>query len=609
VKLGKRAIFGILLFGLSLTTGCTPDWYQRSADLQVKEILRDRGETTLGYRPQIQTPTTVSPDPTAKAYLDLPTSPIPPKIVPPLEPTRIEIRAAPLGPDLQVYVHAATQPAIANGYDIDVEARREAENLKLGPPKPASMRTNLDLFGSLQYAVLHGREYQNQMEEVFLTTLDVTLQRHLFDPIPFASTGVEYTGGQRAVMYKQALAITNTVGVRQQLPYGGTIVAKGLVDFVDTISGNVANGESASAALTASVPLLRGFGMVNLEPLISSERQVVYQVRRFEDFRRQFLVQVSGQYFRLLTLRQRLFNRRFQYGSYITLTDRAQAMYENQRLYYLDVQQALAQQLDAQSQLIDAEQAYQSAVDQFKLVLGMPLTEDLDIVPVELDVHPPNARIEDVAEIATKYRLDLQTARDQVDDARRGVSNAKNALLPDLNFNASAGAINPSNAPASHINAQQSNYSAGVTLDFPLDRVSERNAYRRSLIELEQAQRRYETLEETVSIAARDSLRSILSAQTNLKIQQLAVDLNTQRLDFANTQLRLGRALVLDVVNAQKDLLTAQDSYASAKETWQNNILQYLQQTGTLRVDPDAGALGQAMNRAALQMNKPTVPR
>ena len=39
--------------------------------------------------------------------------------------------------------------------------------------------------------------------------------------------------------------------------------------------------ESASLALSASVPLLRGAGMVNLEPLIASERGLVYTVRGF----------------------------------------------------------------------------------------------------------------------------------------------------------------------------------------------------------------------------------------------------------------------------------------------------------------------------------------
>ena len=54
-------------------------------------------------------------------------------------------------------------------------------------------------------------------------------------------------------------------------------------------------------------------------------------------------------------------------------------------------------------------------------VLGMPIDEDLDIVAVQLDVTVPQIDRSDVVDTALKYRLDLQTARDRVDDAKRGV--------------------------------------------------------------------------------------------------------------------------------------------------------------------------------------------
>ena len=84
-----------------------------------------------------------------------------------------------------------------------------------------------------------------------------------------------FVGGQRDVAYRSALTAVTTAGVRQQLPYGGELQAKTLATAVDVIDGNVADGQSAAVALTASIPLLRGAGMINLEPLINSERQLV----------------------------------------------------------------------------------------------------------------------------------------------------------------------------------------------------------------------------------------------------------------------------------------------------------------------------------------------
>jgi hypothetical protein len=50
-----------------------------------------------------------------------------------------------------------------------------------------------------------------------------------------------------------------------------------------------------------------------------------------------------------------------------------------------------------------------------------------------------------------------------------------------------------------------------------------------------------------------------------------------------------------NVVEAQNALLNAQDAYDSARADQQIRLLQFLNDTGLLRVDPDAGSLGSAM--------------
>src|SRR5205085_1317295 len=189
----------------------------------------------------------------------------------------------------------------------------------------------------------------------------------------------------------------------------------------------------------------------------------------------------------------------------------SQALYDAGRTKFIDVQRARQSELGALNDLIDAQERYQTALDTFKILLGMPIDADLEIIPVELDVRVPKAQVDEVIGIATKYRLDLQTARDQVEDARRNVANAKNGLLPDLRFTADGTTRNPLETSTPHINARESTYSAGLQLDLPIDRVAERNLYRRSLINLQRAERSYEELKDRISIAARDALRAIES--------------------------------------------------------------------------------------------------
>ncbi len=256
-------------------------------------------------------------------------------------------------------------------------------------------------------------------------------------------------------------AATTSAGVKQKLPYGGEVVASSMVSFVDALNNNTQDGESAQLALTASVPLLRGAGLVNLEPVISSERTLVYVVRGFEEYRRQFVVDTASAYFNLVTAQRQVENRRGNVATFASLTDRTLALYVAGRLKFLDVQRSYASQISAESSLVSAIESYQADVDAFKIQIGMNPEDDLEIVPVELETAVPTVDLDDAVALALQYRLDLQTGRDRVDDAHRQVKVAENNLLPDLTLNGNSGIRNPLNqSPPVNINSRTTSYGA-----------------------------------------------------------------------------------------------------------------------------------------------------
>jgi hypothetical protein len=578
--------------------GCSPDHYRKSADLQVDALVKDREKRTLDYTPQVEAPVTTSATLTRRSYETIPTSPLPPDLPPVLEPAQYEATYDKLGP--AEYFPPGTESPKRQPMTID-EARAPAiERLRLGPPATLDPTTTFDLFQAVEYAVQHSREYQSRMEDLYLAALSVTLERHLFSPRPFASVGAEYTGGQLDVEYRSALTITSTAGVRQQLPYGGEIVAQGLVNFINALNDNVTDGESAQLVLSGSIPILRGAGMVNLEPLILTERNLIYEVRSFEDFRRNFVVSIAAQYFRLLTQQQAVANRRFNYISAVQLTEQSYALYAagRQGTNFLSVQRAQSQLFSTENQIINAEDQYQTNLDAFKILIGMPVDQPLHVIPIELDIDPPDTE-GDVVELALKYRLDLQTASDQIEDARRAVGVAKNGLLPDLDFTARGSIGNRADTPARAIDSRTLEYSAGLNLDLPIDRLAERNAYRRSLINLERSQRNWQNTRDSIVAQVRNSVRSLRSAQVQLEINRRRVDLARKRLEYADELLVLGRANdSRESVDAQNELLSAQDAYESARATYQIQLLNFLRDTGLLRVNPQASTLGLAMDRA-----------
>src|SRR5207237_10247383 len=182
--------------------------------------------------------------------------------------------------------------------------------------------------------------------------------------------------------------------------------------------------------------------------------------------------------FNLISQQQAIVNRRLKYLSSTNLTAQTREIYAAGRINFFQVQQSLQTALQDENSLVNAEQQYQDSLDNFKILIGMPVEQNLDVQGVELDVNIPDIDRTDLAELALKFRLDLQTDRDKIEDARRQVDVQKNQLLPDLNLTA-AGSVNslPDQA-AVKLDRHRYDYSVGATLDLPLDRVAERNQYR-----------------------------------------------------------------------------------------------------------------------------------
>ena len=584
--------------GAGLLAGCAPDDYRNWADMQVEKLLADREKQTIDYLPDsarpVGEPTTRPMNP---AYEKIPVTRIAPPGGSPMERRVAPPAFGPLGPDARLHT-APRVESDRSGMEL-LQQRMNAE-AKLGPAGPGEQALALDLFGCIAYAVRHSRAYQDTMDNLYLSALDVTLQRHLFEPSPFASSRLEYAGlgsEVHGVGYQSAMRVINTAGVNQKLPYGGTLTASAVHNFVETLTGTAEDGNSAQFVLNGSIPLLRGFGMINLEPLIQSERNLIYQVRTFDDYRRGFVVSVAQQYFQLVSSQQSVLNRRLNLRNLDELTERTRALYDNGRISFLEVQRALQSRLSAESSLINAEESYAAALDNFKILLGMPPTQPLDVVAVVLDTQSPAIDTNAAIRLAEQYRLDLQTAMDRVEDARRAVKNAENGLLPDLNADARVSTGDPNDLANINLDRNTANYQAGITLSLPLDKLAERNIYRRALITVNQTNRAVVSLHDTIVSNVRDSLRQIRAAEINLKIQQRGIELAEKRLEFSNELLKQGKITARDIVDAQQSLLDAQDAYEVARSSLQTLTLSFMQTTGTLRVDAEAGAIGRAMDR------------
>jgi outer membrane protein TolC len=438
------------------------------------------------------------------------------------------------------------------------------------------------------YSLAHSREYVSRKEDLYITTLRVTLERHAFEPRPFASTEIGVIGNGEYNDYAAALQAAQVVGVRQKLPYGGEVTATALAQAVSKIREGIGLSQSAGVVLEANIPLLRGAGMVAQEGLIQAERDLVYEVREFERFRRGFLVTIASSYFDLLNQKAQILNRVRNTESYIFIYQRTLALFKagRQKVSLLDVQRAKQSALEAQSALISEINEFELKVDTFKLLLGMPTDEKLTIEAQFLSVAPPTTDERDAIKIASRLRLDLQTSRDRVDDATRQVAVAGNALLPDLNVSARTSFGTDPDVRTFAVNPQRFDYGATAKLDWALDRTAERNAYRRSQIDLDRAKRSVDSQTDQVVIEVRNAVRGLKQQQDLVALQKNNIALAQRRKAFAEIQFRDGKIDNRDYIDAESALLDAQNGLASAISALQIATLAYLRDTDQFRVDP-----------------------
>jgi outer membrane protein TolC len=457
------------------------------------------------------------------------------------------------------------------------------------------------LTDALGYAQQHRRAYQTAKEDLYLSALALTLERHLWTP--------QFSGSLRGVYgnygeirdFDQATRFVAELGVSQRLPYGGEFTAQAVSTLIRDVKKSITASEGSTASLTLDIPLLRGAGHVAQEDLIQLERSLTYAVRRFEEFRREQLVDVAQQYFSLLADKQAVLDSEASLQSANELLERERAFQRIGKRNALDVARVETRVLSEENNLARQRESFRSATDRFKILIGMPVAEPIGLEDVETIeaieaqvaegkypqlLAPPAADDEERAiDVAKQYRLDLLTQRDEIEDARRGVAIARNNLLPDLDWSSSLTFdTDPNHYNAGAFEVARANWRSEVLLSIN-DRFRERNAYRTSLIDVRRAQRSYTDAKEQVVAEVLSAVNRIRLQDETVAIQRRNLELAQDRQDQATYMWQKGKADNRDLVEAQQQYVDAQNALNGAKTARWSALLQFRLATDTLRVD------------------------
>jgi hypothetical protein len=187
--------------------------------------------------------------------------------------------------------------------------------------KPKLYLINLEQ--AVELGMFNSREYQDRREDLYLAALPVTAERFSFAAQFFATeqavylyagreaaaggvgtgiaggTGLGVGGGILGATTPSTnqWALSSNVGFTKLFPTGAVLLYRLANQTVFNLSSSAQQSLSSISNMSLDIvqPLLRGGGRaVTLEPLTLAERNLLYEIRSFARFRKEFFVSIAG---------------------------------------------------------------------------------------------------------------------------------------------------------------------------------------------------------------------------------------------------------------------------------------------------------------------------
>jgi outer membrane protein TolC len=263
--------------------GCSREYYRHQADDQAKCLIREKQNDPRWDIPD----RSVYIDPHSRYHdpNDPDHEPLPPD-----DPKSHELMHC-------VYGMKGYQRWHENGELNELENPGWRQYLTEYMPRDEDGAYQIDLDAALQLALLHSRNYQTNVESLYLSALDVAFERFRFDTQFFAGTRSIWThlGSEPTQLSSSTLTTVNSARATKLLPAGGQF----LIDFANTFVWQFAGSDTNTRAdsllsFTFLQPFLRQGGReVAMERLTLAERGLLANVRQMERYRQGFLLDIA----------------------------------------------------------------------------------------------------------------------------------------------------------------------------------------------------------------------------------------------------------------------------------------------------------------------------
>ena len=247
-----------------------------------------------------------------------------------------------------------------------------------------------------------------------------------------------------------------------------------------------------------------------------------------------------------------------------------------------DVLSAEIQLEQDRGKLVDAQTAYNEALDGLARVLGLQVeAQRIDIADSEVPLDSVEIRENEWVAKALRDNPALRAARMAVERTRLDMQVAGNGRLPQLDLSLIYNSLDDPDLnelikeenrfrilvgkePKELEFTASEGWQALFTFSYPIGNRTLGAAYERTRLLHQQSQRAFEDTQRQVALDVRTAIRSLRNRVEQVHILQKSMDGAKNKLEFASVNFQLGRASNLDITDAQKDLLDAQIDFVNA---------------------------------------------
>lgn len=379
------------------------------------------------------------------------------------------------------------------------------------------------------------------------------------------------------------------VDAQQKVPWtGGTLTASALMR--STAAG--ATGPALSPfprtsdfRIVMTQPLLRGFGPnASFYELRSGRRGREAQERQFELGRQRLAVDVTRAYYQVIQQRQLMAVSRQSLERSESLRRASAARLEVGLVSKLDVYRAELQASQAQESMVRAETSLAAELERFRTLLGLSPGDSLQPEPVTVpdDVTDDVEPLEVLTQRALENRLDLIEAREEIGDARRTASLARQNMLPQLDLNVGVTQFGTGTSYSNAINTADRRVNLFLSTSYSLERSTEAASSAVAQLDVTSRERTYRQRQLDVEAEVRSSVRELQRIRKSIELQKKGVEVAEQQRRLATLRYQRGLASNFDVVDAEGSLVLARSALVGLVTSYQVAKVDLTRVTGTL---------------------------